>query len=259
MKLTILGGSAASPGTGQGCSGYLLQSDDTRVVLDLGPGTLPELRRHTDYRTLDAIVISHMHLDHVLDLLALRFALAYNPVPAPLSLPLWLPPDGASTLRRAGAAFATSPADNDFFSPMFTIAEYDPEAALTIGDLAITFRRTVHPLPCWAIRVAATSQPGQDVVYTADTGPSADFDGFVDGCAVLLSEATTTATRDEPFEERIHLSGEDAGKLAAAAGAETLVLTHMFEESDPLDAQVRAAAVFHGAIQRAMPGLTIEW
>lgn len=259
MKLTVLGGSAASVGIGQGCSGYLIECDDTRVVLDLGPGTLPELRRHTDFRTLDAVVISHMHVDHVLDVLALRFALAYNPVPAPLSIPLWLPPDGTSTLRKVGAAFATADAGDDYFSPMFTIAEYDPEAVLTVGHLSFTFRRTVHPLPCWAIRVASAAQPGRDLVYTADTGPSVDFDGFVDGCAVLLSEATMTATRQEPFEERIHLSGEDAGKLASSAGVETLVLTHMFEESDPLDSQVRASTVFSGAILRAVPGLAVEW
>ena len=69
MKLTVLGGSAASPNVGMGCAGVLLQTDRTRLVLDLGPGTLQELRRHTDFRTLDAVIVSHMHVDHVLDLL----------------------------------------------------------------------------------------------------------------------------------------------------------------------------------------------
>jgi ribonuclease BN (tRNA processing enzyme) len=259
MKLTVLGGSAASVGPGQGCSGYLLEGGDTRIVLDLGPGTLPELRRHADYRTLDGIVISHMHVDHVLDLLALRFALAYNPVPAPLPVPLWLPPDGTAVLRQAGAAFRTSDSADDFFSPMFAISEYDPEASVTIGDLTMTFARTVHALPCWAMRVASTNQPGQDLVYTADTGPAARLETFAQGCAVLLSEATLPITRDEPAETRIHLMGREAGEIAAKAGAKTLVLTHMFEENDPVDTQVRAAEVFSGAIQRAVPGLVVEW
>jgi ribonuclease BN (tRNA processing enzyme) len=72
MQLVVLGGSAASPNAGAGCSGYLVQHGDDNVVLDLGPGTLPELRRHTDYRTLRAVVISHLHPDHTLDLVALQ-------------------------------------------------------------------------------------------------------------------------------------------------------------------------------------------
>ena len=259
MKLTVLGGSAASVGPGQGCSGYLIEGGDTRIVLDLGPGTLPELRRHTDYRTMDGIVISHMHLDHVLDLLALRFAVAYNPVPAPLPIPLWLPPDGSTVLQRAGAAFSTSDTGGDFFTPMFAISEYDPDASLTIGDLTVTFARTVHPLPCWAMRIASASQPGQDLVYTADTGPAVKLETFSMGCAVVLSEATLPITRDDPDESRIHLKGKDAGEIAAKSGAQTLVLTHMFEENDPVDTQVRAAEVFSGPIHRAVPGLAIEW
>ena len=107
MKLTgMLGGSAAGPGPGQGCSGYLVESGDSRIVLDLGPGTLPELRRHTDYRTLDGIIISHMHLDHVLGsarspVRALRTTRCQRRCP----IPLWLPPDGSVVLHRAGAAF----------------------------------------------------------------------------------------------------------------------------------------------------------
>ena len=259
MKLTVLGGSAAGVGAGQGCSGYLVEGGDTRIVLDLGPGTLLELRRHTDYRTLDGIVISHMHLDHVLDLLALRFTLAYNPVPAPLPTPVWLPPDGAAVLRQAGAAFATSESSDDFFSPMFAISEYDPDASVTIGDLTVTFARTVHPVPCWAMRVASASQPGQDLVYTADTGPAAKLENFAQGCAVVLSEATLPDTRDEPDESRIHLTASEAGEIAAKSGAQTLVLTHMFEENDPVEIQVRAAEAFSGPIYRAAPGLTVEW
>lgn len=259
MKLTVLGGNGAGVGAGQGCSGYLVESDRTRIVLDLGPGTLLELRRHTDYRTLDGIVISHMHLDHVLDLLALRFTLAYNPIPAPLAIPLWLPPDGTSVLQHAGAAFKTSDTTDDFFSPMYAISEYDPDASVTIGDLTVAFARTMHPLPCWAMRVASASQPGQDLVYTADTGPATNLDSFAQGCAVLLSEATLPISRNEPYDTRIHLKGREAGEIAANAGAQTLVLTHMFEENDPVETQVQAAAVFQGPIHRAAPGLVVEW
>ncbi len=259
MKLTVLGGGAAGPNTGQGCSGYLVTDGETRLVLDLGPGTLLELRKHADYRTLDGIVVSHVHLDHVLDLLALRFTLAYNPIPAPLPIPLWLPLGGTAVLRQAGAAFASPGATGDFFSPMFALAEYDPASSIEAGDLTVTFTPAVHPLPCWAIRVASAAQPGRDLVYTADTGPSADIAGFGAGAAVLLAEATWPVARDEPFESRGHLTPQDAGSIATAVGAETLVLTHMFEESDPEQAKIQAANTFAGKIDVAQAGLTIQW
>src|SRR5437868_7643703 len=105
MRVTVLGGSAGSPNTGMGCAGFLVESGTTRLVLDLGPGTLAELRRHVDFRTLDAVIISHLHVDHVLDLLALRHALAYNPVPAPARTPVWLPPGGERFLAATAEPF----------------------------------------------------------------------------------------------------------------------------------------------------------
>lgn len=87
MKLTVLGGAAAGPGPRQGCSGYLVETGGTCLVLDLGPGTLSELRQHTAMAALDAIIISHMHIDHMLDLFALWWGWIYNPRPLPAPLP----------------------------------------------------------------------------------------------------------------------------------------------------------------------------
>ena len=81
MRVTTLGGSAAGANTGMACSGLLVRTATTTALVDLGPGTFPELRRHVDFRALDGIVISHLHLDHTLDLGTMRYALAYNPQP----------------------------------------------------------------------------------------------------------------------------------------------------------------------------------
>jgi hypothetical protein len=102
MNLIVLGGSAASPNTGAGCSGYLVTHGGAAAARS-GAGTLHELRRHADFRTLSAVVVTHMHLAQVLDLLALRHALADNPLPAPRSTPVWLPPAGAWRLAAAVA------------------------------------------------------------------------------------------------------------------------------------------------------------
>lgn len=267
MKLTVLGGSAAGPNTGQGCSGLLVEVDGpdqaspTRLVLDLGPGTLPELRRHADYRTLDAVVISHLHLDHVLDLAALRFALAYNPVPPPRPLPLWLPPGGLAFLDRFAAAFAEQGKEAAFFRSVFSMAEYDPAAPLRIGVAEVRFAPTVHYVPCWAIRVAARGK--RPLVYTADTGPSADLAGFAGDAHLLVAEATLPEPPPDPPSYaqpvRGHLTAGEAADLATRAGAERLLLTHTWEEVG-VDRYRQAAQVrFVGPVEVAQPGLTVQW
>jgi ribonuclease BN (tRNA processing enzyme) len=258
MRVTVLGGSSASPNPGAGCSGYLVETaGGTRLVLDLGPGTLPELRRHADMRTLDGIVVSHMHLDHVLDLLALRHALAYNPRPAVAPIPVWLPPGGEQLLARAAAPFDECDAPG-VFAATVDVQEYDPDQALTIGDAIVTFAPAVHYVPAWAMRVTARDGGG-DLAYTGDTGPSASLATFFDGAAVVIAEATLLEAGDQRFAERRSLTAAEAGELARAAGATVLVLTHLWEEVGFAAYQQRAAATFPGRLDIARPGLTVEW
>jgi ribonuclease BN (tRNA processing enzyme) len=258
MRLTVLGGSSAAPNPGAGCSGYLVETDGgTRLVLDLGPGTLPELRRHVDMRTLDGIVVSHVHLDHVLDLLALRHALAYNPRPAARPIPVWLPPGGEQFLARAVAPFDECDAPG-VFAATIEVREYDPNQALTVGDAVITFAPVVHYVPAWAMRVAAPGRGG-DLAYTGDTGPAAALAEFFRGAAVVISEATLLAAGDQPLAERGSLTAAEAGELARVAGANILVLTHLWEELGFAAYRQRAAATFPGRLEVAHPGLMVEW
>jgi ribonuclease BN (tRNA processing enzyme) len=263
MRLTILGGSAAAPNIGQGCSGYLIAAERTRLVLDLGPGTLAELRRHADYRGLDGVIASHMHLDHTLDLLALGFALAYDPVRPAGRLPLWLPPDGDRFLDRAAAAFAEPSELTRAFSDAFALGLYDPASPLIIGEATIRFAPTEHYVPCWAIRVTI-GDGSADVVYTADTGPAADLVDFARGAAALIAEATYLDPPDPPRRRtsaggRGHLTAGEAGQLARAAGVRTLVLTHLCETVGIECVRERAIAAFSGRIELARPGMSVEW
>jgi ribonuclease BN (tRNA processing enzyme) len=255
VRLTILGGSAASPNTGMGCSGMLLDSGQTRLVLDLGLGTLPELRKHADFRTLDAVIISHMHVDHVLDLLALRHALAYNPIGPPAPVPVWLPPGGADFLADTTARFDACDEPGRFAATV-VVAEYDPSQPLVIGDLVLTFAPAVHYIPAWAMRVHGG---GADLGYTGDTGPTADLAGFFAGVGVLVAEATLLEPGNAPIAERGSLTAAEAGELAAVAGAETLILTHMWEERDFAACRRHAGTAFAGRIMLASPGLTLSW
>jgi ribonuclease BN (tRNA processing enzyme) len=256
MHLTVLGGSAASPNAGMGCAGLLVQTDRTRLVLDLGPGTLQELRRHSDFRTLDAVIVSHMHIDHVLDLLALRHALAYNPLPAPAPVPVWLPPGGAEHLAQATAPFDACDEPGRFTSTV-NVAEYDPARPLIISDVVVTFAPAAHYIPAWAIRVQPSA--GAALGYTGDTGPAASLAGFFAGVQVLVAEATLLEPGVNRSDERGSLTAAEAGKLAGAAGAEILVLTHMWEELGLPAYCAQAEAVFPGRIEMATPGLTLSW
>jgi len=256
MRLTVLGGSAASPNAGMGCAGLLVQTDRTRLVLDLGPGTLQELRRHTDFRALDAVIVSHMHVDHVLDLLALRHALAYNPQPASAPVPIWLPPGGCEILTQATAPFDACDEPGRFAATV-KVAEYDPARPLTTGDVVVTFAPAVHYIPAWAIRVQLPSAPG--LGYTGDTGPAAGLAEFFAGVRVLVAEATLLEGGVRSLDERGSLTAGEAGQLAVAAGAEILVLTHMWEEHGFTAYRAQAAAVFAGQIEMAAPGLTLSW
>lgn len=258
MKLTTLGGSAAGIGTRQGCSSYLVRSDSTAIVLDMGPGTLAELRAQIDYRQLDGIVISHLHVDHILDLIELRFTLAYNPIPPERPIPLFLPPDGISTLRRIAQAFESPESGLEWFTGVFDVHEYDPNGLVEVGDLTCSFAETVHFVPCWSIRVIAPGDAG-DLFYTADTGPSADLVPAARGAAVVIAEAADNSAADTPLDERGHLTPAEAAILAREAGARMLVLTHLWEELGTDDMMRQASEQFPGTLLRATPGMEVTW
>jgi ribonuclease BN (tRNA processing enzyme) len=256
MKLTVLGGSAAGPNPGQGCSGYLVESGSTHVVVDLGPGTFPELRRHVDYRAIDGVVISHGHLDHFLDVLTLRYALAYNPVAASQLLPLWLPPGGVALLERLAKAI-TDDLDSSEFLSVFEVRQYEPDALLTIGELGFRFYPTVHYVPCWAVRIS--NGVDGDLFYTADTGPAANLASAAAGSQVMVAEGTNGHGSLEPYASRGHMTPAEAGALARQAGASTLLLSHIWAEDDPFRAVREASDMFGGPVDLATPGLHLSW
>jgi len=252
MRLTVLGGSAAIPNAGAGCAGFLVEEGDTRVVIDLGPGTLGELRRHVDLAAVDAVVISHMHVDHVLDVIALRHGLAFMPEPAPEPLTVWLPPGGEALLRAILAPLEAWESEGTF-DLRVTLREYAPAEPLSIGSIMLSFRPTVHDIPCWAIRVDG---PTSSTVYGADGGPTSDLANFAREADLLIAEATLTSGDDDP--DRGSLTAVEAGEFATRSDARRLLLTHIWQEHD-FEAQ-RGAAVtsYDGPISVAHPGLVLE-
>jgi ribonuclease BN (tRNA processing enzyme) len=194
MDLIVLGGSAAAPNPGDASAGYLVVSGETSILLDCGSGVASKLRQHRDPRTLSAVVISHLHADHTLDLVALRYTLQYTPPGPGTAIPLYLPPHGQEFLGRLGDVFASgNERPDDFWDRTLTLLDYAPHLAsgapLRIGGLALTFAPMQHYIPVWAIRIEEVAT-GRSLTFSADTGPQAPLADFARGSDLLLCEAT---------------------------------------------------------------------
>lgn len=255
VTLTCLGGAAAWPNPGQGCSSYLVNQRDQTILIDCGPNTLLELRKHTRYSKIGAVFISHMHSDHILDLIPYRYGLVYGPERPSEPIPLYLPPGGIETLEALGTALGSvGEAPGDFWTQAFSVEEYDPATGKMIDSIEVEFARTDHAAPCFAMRFRFPDS--RTLAYTADTGSIESVLEFARDSDILIAEATSPESAQERGAG--HLKPSEAGRLATLAQAQQLVLTHLWAERP--DAEVIAAAVAHydGTINVAKPGLVIS-
>lgn len=256
IRITVLGGAAACPNPGQGCSAYLLETDGQRLLLDCGPDTLATLQEHIAIDELSGIIISHLHADHALDLVPLRYGLKYMPGLARRSVPLWLPPDGRAFLAGLATVLAHGEVAEDFFEEVFHITEYAPDQPLQLGELTIRFRPTRHYIPCWACRIETA---GRAIVYLADTGPFPELIPFTEKADLVICEGTyRDVPAGLPIELRGHLTAREAGTLAAAAGAGRLLLTHFWATLGVEALRQEAEDAFGRPVDVAAPGLVIE-
>ena len=219
LRLTVLGCSTAAPHPATPTAGFLVEWDSTAILLDCGQGVIRNLQRVLDPHALSAIVIGHMHADHYLDIVGLRYLYPWGER-APDPLPIYLPPGGRPRLD----ALATAVSERaGFFDAAFDAVEYDPARDLAVGDLRLRFVKGRHYVPAWGVVIDAPD--GTRLAYTGDTGPSASVEDGVRGADLLLVEsALGLAAHDD--EERGHLTPEEAIELAQRAGARSAVLVH---------------------------------
>jgi ribonuclease BN (tRNA processing enzyme) len=237
MRLHVLGSSGGYPRPDNPSSGYLLDGPGGRLWLDAGTGTFAVLQRLTDFTALDAVVLSHLHADHCLDLYPFYYALRFAPDGgwgSERRMPVYAPPGARETL-----AHLLAPDDAATFARVLDFRAIDQGTAVEAAGLRLAFLRTQHPIHTLAVRAEA---PGGGVLtYSADTGPAADLAGFAAGSDLLLCEATfQNARRGGP----VHLTAEEAATTAVRAGAGALALTHHWPTFDPEVslAEARAAA-----------------
>ncbi len=261
MELTILGGSAATPNGGDASAGYLVSSGTTSILIDCGSGVVSRLRACCDPRTLSGVVISHLHSDHTLDLIALRYGLQYAPPGPGAAIPLHLPPGGTDFLTRLGDIFALgNEQTTGFWDNVFAPHEYSDYLAsgapLLIGDLSLSFAPMVHYIPVWAIRVEEVTT-GRVLTYSADTGPAAPLAAFAADSDLFLCEATLLhQTPGTDLAHAGHLTASEAGTIATEARARRLVLTHLWAELGFERYLADAQSMFAGQVDLARSGVT---
>ena len=237
MELTVLGcsGSFGAP-AGGACSGYLVRTAGATLWLDCGNGTLANLQRHGAVDDVTAVVVTHWHPDHCVDLYGLHVLLKYGlerrglPVYGPEGLE-----DRLGTL-----------VDGDWGGVFAWTAVGDGDTA-TVGDCGLRFSRTAHPPPTTAVELSAD---GKRLVYTADTGPDWSPEVFGPGADLVLSEATFQRDNED---SGIHLSARQAGEAARAAGARRLMLTHLWPGLDPAASVVEGSEAFGREVLLAAP------
>ena len=240
MELTVLGcsGSYNAPPVGA-CSGYLLRDGDTSIWMDCGHGSFTNLQRQIDPAELSAVVITHEHPDHCVDIYGLHVLLRY--ALERVGVPVYAPggaDERLGTLAHWGDTFAWHAIDDG--------------ARATVGSIGLAFSRTDHPPPTFAVE--ATGADRRRLVYSSDTGPNWSVDAFAPGAELVLSEASYEhADRRSP----IHLSGRQAGAAARAARAQRLVLTHLWPRVDPAVVGAEGSDAFGDDITLASVDLTL--
>ncbi|MEZ5244639.1 MAG: MBL fold metallo-hydrolase [Acidimicrobiales bacterium] len=245
LTVTVLGSSGSYAAADNPCTGFLVQSRDAAVLYDCGPGTTGPLQKAIDLVDLTAIVISHCHPDHWLELPVLRNVFTWF---VPRS---GLPVYGTARTAEMDAAVAVPVAGVP--SP-FDWTVIDSSARLTIADQRWTFDRTDHPVETLAARVESA---GTSVMFSSDTGPEWDFDEFGRDADAAFCDASHLCG----FEGQgiPHLSAREAAMRAEAAGAKRLVLTHLIPGSDAEAHRDEAAAAYGGPVDVALPGSVFEF
>ncbi|HEX9527827.1 MAG TPA: MBL fold metallo-hydrolase [Streptosporangiaceae bacterium] len=245
MRLTVLGACGAWPEAGQACSGYLVEQDGFRLLVDLGYATVPRLLKRVTADQVDAVFISHGHPDHCADLSPLLRARALRDDP-PAPLPVYALPgavDAVLALDRPG-----------MLAGAYVLREFSAGSRMDIGPFSAETCLLPHWVPNVGVRLAADDQV---LVYTGDCGPSPVLAELARRADLLLAEASYVD--QVPEDSRPYLSSaRSVAQQAADASARRLLLTHLLPGTDPAAARAAAGDRYGGEIGVATADLVID-
>ncbi len=248
MRLSVLGaGPAYTDVYDAAGAAYLVMHGSTSLLLDLGHGSFSRIFADRRPEALDAVVISHLHPDHFVDLVPMRHYLRYE-----FSPPRRLRVLGPSGLDDRLDALHAEPG----FSAEALDCEALGEATRVIGELTLESRRVWHTNESYAFRVAPVSGGGPGLVYSGDCGSIDDLAPLVRPGDALLVEA---AFGVGPGPAGVaHLTGPLVGELAARTSPGRVLLTHILPGRDPEATLASVQALYDGPVSFVWPGTRLE-
>ena len=252
MELTVLGAAPAyTDRAGSAASSYLLRAGDTALLLDLGQGSFANLAATIEPSALAAVLVSHLHPDHFIDLVPLRHYLKWEF-------------DPSRRVRVLGPTGLAARLDALNGEPGFAAEALDVESlvesVLRIGLLEVEVRRVAHTDESYALRVAPAARNGDarapGLVYSGDCGRAEDLLPLLRSGDTLLTEATFGAGPVAPGAG--HITSGDAARVASAAGAARMLLTHILSGYSRQEALTSARAALSGTVQLVTEGDRFE-
>ncbi len=249
MRLTVLGASGTYGSPGCPCSGFLVEHKGASVLLDAGPGTLAELQSHMPLEELDAVLLSHSHPDHWVEVPLLRNALRYV-----------IGREGLAVHSTSETLGLIADISHESVAPTFQMSEITDGCEVLVGGLRIRCSRTDHPPETLAFCV---DDGEHTLAYSADTGPGwsfAEFGAPVDLaiCEATFREGSQAAVDVADSPVGIHLTALQAGAIARSSGARSLLLTHLLPGADREAARAEAESAYGGPVGVAHRGLVID-
>lgn len=238
VKVTVLGSAGSHPGNGRACSSYLISAGDHHVLLDCGNGSVANLLDAVDPADIDGVIISHLHPDHFVDLYGLHYALKFHergakkvdvfaPAGAEDLLVSILLGDSADSFRR--------------HLPVHVVAAGEQ---FEIGPFHVELFAAHHPIETLASRVTVN---GRIIAFSGDSGVSEEIVACAMDADLFICDATWVS-RDAPFPSGVHMTGTEAGQHAETAGAERLMITHVFPTREPEQVAADAENVYDGLV-----------
>ncbi|HHV59681.1 MAG TPA: MBL fold metallo-hydrolase [Clostridiaceae bacterium] len=212
MELTILGNNGPYPAAGGACSGYLVTEGNCKILIDCGNGVLSNLQRYVRLNELDAIILTHLHSDHMSDMLVLRYAVKIL--------------RDSGRIDKSIDVYAPDEPVNDYdllnIKDVFNLRTITPDLSLKFGNLSFAFKEMTHPFKCFAVSIENGTKK---FVYSGDTSWNENIISFSKEADFLLLDAGLR-TEDKKGDNVPHLTAAECGKVAALAHAKRLMLTH---------------------------------
>lgn len=240
MKLTVIGYWGGYPAADGATSSYLLEKDNFSLLIDVGSGSLSTLQKYKAVSELDAVIVSHYHHDHIADIGVLQYArLVQNNVTGGEKV---LPIYGHLEDEHGFASLS-----HDYSKGI----AYDPKQSLEVGPFTITFLKTKHPVPCYAMRV---TDGENTLVYTADSSYTSDLIPFAKDADLLIADCNYYAGLDG--SKAGHMTSVEGAGIASDANVKALLLSHLPQFGDTNQLVEEAKQVYKGEINLATQGFT---